>query len=370
MNSNVGAFDQSAVLVEEQVLAWLRELFELPREGDGILTSGGSVANLLALAAARHAHAPEARGAGLAGSRRLTLYGSVETHSSIAKAADLLGLGSASFRRLPVDAHYRLCLDALEDALAADRARGCLPFALARREGLWLHVDGAFGALAWLCPERRDELAGLSAADSLAFDLHKWLYLPSDIGCVLVRRAHGLEQAFASEAAYLSDLGGGLTAARGTAFKDRGVELTRRFRALKAWFALQVHGLEAFEAAIRANLRQARHLAELVEREPELELMAPVPLNVVCFRYRGRAALVGSGAALDELNRELLVRLQTSGIAVPSHTILAGRFALRAAITNHRTNDADLARLVAAVLELGRALEPESLQAPPPPSRP
>src|SRR5262245_8992287 len=198
MNSNVGAFDQSAVAVEEQVLGWMQELFGFPREGEGVLTSGGSVANLLALAAARHAHAPGAREHGLA-KERLTLYCSVETHSSIDKAVELLGLGRESLRRLPVDGEYRLRLDALSESLAADRARGLVPFAivanagtvntgatdslgelaaLARRERLWLHVDGAFGALAWLCPERRGELSGLSEADSLAFDLHKWMYLP------------------------------------------------------------------------------------------------------------------------------------------------------------------------------------------------
>jgi glutamate/tyrosine decarboxylase-like PLP-dependent enzyme len=275
-----------------------------------------------------------------------------------------------------------LRLDALAEAVAADRARGCLPFALvanagtvntgaidplaeladlARREHFWLHVDGAFGALAWLCPERRGELRGLSAADSLAFDLHKWMYLPSDVGCVLVRHAKGLERAFATGAPYLANLHGGLSAPSDGAFKDRGIELTRRFRALKAWFALQVHGLGAFEAAIRANLAQARHLVALIEREPRLELLAPAPLNVVCFRYRG-----GPGerrldpAQLDALNRDLLVRLQESGVAVPSQTVLGGAFALRVAITNHRTRPADLDRLVAAVLELGAELEREA----------
>jgi glutamate/tyrosine decarboxylase-like PLP-dependent enzyme len=378
MNSNVGAFDQSAVLVEEQVLGWMRELFEFPRTSEGLLTSGGSVANLLGLAAARHAHAPEVREHGLATASRLTLYASLETHSSIDKAVELLGLGRENLRKLPVDGQYRLRLDALDEALAADRARGCLPFAivanagtvntgaidpleelaaLARREELWLHVDGAFGALAWLCPERRAELRGLSEADSLAFDLHKWMYLPSDVGCVLVRHAQGLQRAFASGAPYLANLHGGITARSAGDFKDRGIELTRRFRALKAWFALEVHGLDAFEAAIRANLAQARHLVALVEREPHLELLAPAPLNVVCLRYRGGPAEPRlDAAALDALNCELLVRLQESGVAVPSQTVLGGRFALRVAITNHRTRPEDLERLVAAVLALGAEL--------------
>ncbi len=377
MNSNAGAFDQSAVHVEEQVLAWWREIFAFPSDSDGVLTSGGSLANLLGLAAARHAHAPDVRAHGLGAGPRLVLYASSETHSSIHKAVELLGLGLESLRLLPVDAHYRLRLDALENALRADRARGLAPFAivanagtvntgaidplaelvtLARREQLWLHVDGAFGALAWLCPERRAELRGLPEVDSLAFDLHKWMYLPSDIGCVLVRRARGLQAAFTTTAPYLAHLRGGLSAVSDGAFKDRGLELTRRFRALKAWFALNVHGLAAFERAIRANLEQARHLLARIEREPRLALCAPAPLNVVCFRYD---APMLDGEAQNALNRELLVRLQESGVAVPSQTVLAGRFALRVAITNHRTNLADLDLLVTKVLELGAALERE-----------
>jgi glutamate/tyrosine decarboxylase-like PLP-dependent enzyme len=377
MNSNVGAFEQSAVRVEEQVLAWMREWLAFPA-GDGLLTSGCSVANLLALAAARHAYAPEARAGGL-GARALTLYGSSETHSSVHKAVELLGLGLESFRRLPVDGEYRLRLDALENALRADRAAGRTPFALianagtvntgaidplpelvalARRENLWLHVDGAFGALAWLSPAHRATLAGLQEADSLAFDLHKWMYLPSDVGCVLVRRPGALEAAFTTRAAYLGHLRGGLSAHADGAFKDRGIELTRRFRALKAWFALQVHGRAPFERAIQANLAQAQELAELVAREPKLELLAPVPLNVVCFRYRapGRSDAELDELNLDALNQELLVRLQESGTAVPSQTVLKGRFALRVAITNHRTQSSDLARLVAEVVRLGDAL--------------
>jgi aromatic-L-amino-acid/L-tryptophan decarboxylase len=383
MNSNVGAFDQGAVVVEEQVLAWLRAALGFPADGDGVLTSGGSMANLLALAAARHAHAPEVRAHGVPASTRLVLYASEETHSSVHKAVELLGLGRESLRLLPVDAHYRLRLEALESALAADRARGCTPFAVvanagtvntgatddlkelatfARREKLWLHVDGAFGALAWLCPERRAELAGLTEADSLAFDLHKWLYLPSDIGCVLVRRPRGLQAAFATEAPYLAHLSGGLSARSEGAFKDRGLELTRRFRALKAWFALSVHGLEAFEQAIRANLAQCRHLVARIEHERELELMAPAPLNIVCFRHRGTGNLGADERGRDALNQAILVRLQESGVAVPSQTVLGGRFALRVALTNHRTRLADLDRLVDEVLRLGTTLAPASVR--------
>jgi len=386
MNSNTGAFDQASVLVEEQVLSWMRGVFGHPADGDGILTSGGSMANLLALTAALVAKAPfDVRRIGLAaGGARLTVYGSSETHSSITKAVELLGLGREQFRALPTDGERRLVIPELVRALAADRAHGFTPFALignagtvntgatddlaaladlARREDLWLHVDGAFGALAWLAPEERGALAGLERAHSLAFDLHKWLYLPSDVGCVLVRERGGLERAFGFQAPYLVNLRGGLSAATDGSFKDRGLELTRRFRALKVWFALQAHGLGAFEAGVRANLAQARHLVALVRAEPRLELVAPAPLNVVCFRYREPGL---DDALLNELNQELLVRLQEGGVAVPSQTVLDGRFALRAAITNHRTELADVELTVREVLRLGAELAREARRSPAP----
>jgi glutamate/tyrosine decarboxylase-like PLP-dependent enzyme len=373
MNSNVGGFDQSAVAVEEQVLAWLRELFEHPRDGDGILTSGGSLANLLGLAAARHAHAPEARERGLAGGPRLTLYGSVETHNSVDKAAELLGLGRASFRRLAVDAQHRLRMDALQAALAADRARGFTPFALvanagtvntgaidplaelgelARRERLWLHVDGAFGALAWLCPERRAELAGLPQADSLAFDLHKWGYLPFGVACLLVRDAEAHRAAFALTASYLTPGARGVIAG-GLPFADRGLDLTRGFRALKVWFALKAHGVATLARLVEQNVEQARHLARLVEGHADLQLLAPVALNIVCFRYVAPGL---DDAVLDALNEELLLRVQESGLAVPSSTVVRGRYALRVAATNHRSRRADFDLLVAAVRRHGAEL--------------
>ncbi len=379
MNSNVGGFDQAAVLVEERVLLWLREALDFSVDGGGLLTSGGSMANLLGLAAARAARAPfDARRAGLAGNAPLSVYASTETHSSIRKAVELLGIGAQGLRLAPVDGAHRVDVAALAGAIRADRAAGLQPLAivgnagtvntgatddlaalaeLAEREGLWLHVDGAFGALAWLCAEERDALEGLQRADSLAFDLHKWMYLPSDVGCVLVRDPATLERAFAFEAPYLVNLRGGLTGASEHSFKDRGLELTRRFRALKVWFALRAHGLAAFERAIRANLAQARHLASRVEREERLELLAPAPLNVVCFRWRAPGI---DGAALDALNEELLVRLQESGVAVPSHTRLGGRFALRVAITNHRTTLQDVELLADEVLRLGDALASRS----------
>jgi len=391
MNANVGAFDHAAVFVEEQVIAWLKEMLTVAVDADGVLTSGGSMANLYGLAAARGARLSfDLRKKGLAAAKRVpTVYGSLETHSSIKKAVELLGLGSEHLRLVPVDADYRVDVERLAETIATDRAAGFEPIAvvgnagtvntgavddlealadLCEREGLWLHVDGAFGALAWLLPERREALRGLQRADSLAFDLHKWMYLSSDVGCVLVRDPDALRRTFGFESPYLMRMSGGIAARTTGSFMDRGLELTRRFRALKVWLVLKEHGVAGFERAIRRNVEQARHLARLVEESASLELLAPAPLNVVCFRYAGD----GAGRdfeTLNALNQELLVRLQESGAAVPSHTVLGGAFALRVAITNHRSRLEDFDFLADEVTRLGDELAATWGAASEPPAR-
>jgi glutamate/tyrosine decarboxylase-like PLP-dependent enzyme len=378
MNPNVAAFDHAATFVEEQVLTWMRTMLDYaasPGEGDGILTSGASIASLYGLACARTARADfDTRRRGLAGGPQLTVYASLETHSSVRKAVELLGIGSDHLRLVPVDAEYRVDVEQLERTIRTDREAGFHPLAvvgnagtvntgavddlerladLCEREDLWLHVDGAFGALLWLVPEERTVLRGLQRADSLAFDLHKWMYLPSDVGCILVRDPEALKRAFTVTTPYLAEMHGGVAARTEGSFMDRGVELTRRFRALKVWLALKAHGTRAFEQAIRANLAQARRLARRVEASERLELCAPAPANVVCFRHAAR------GLASEErsaLNRDLLVRLQEDGTAVPSNTVLGGEFALRVAITNHRTRAADVDLLVAEAERVGDEL--------------
>lgn len=371
LNANVGAFHHSASFVEEQVLDWMRSMLDYPR-GDGILTSGGSMANLIGLDAGVVAKAGfDLRKQGLHGGPQLVVYQSSETHNSIQKSVEMLGLGSANLRRIAVDSKMQMELPKLAACIAADRAAGLRPVAvigtagtvgvgasdplealadLCQEQDLWLHVDGAFGALAWVVPEQRTALRGMQRADSLAFDLHKWLYLSSDVGCLLTRDPKALTRAFAAEASYLTSLGGGPAAEMEGAFKDRGLELTRRFRALKVWMALKHHGREGFEAMIRANLEQAAYLTELVAAQPELELLAPTAMNVVCFRYLGSST---EQASLNELNRRVLVELQESGIAMPSHTFVHGKFALRTAITNHRSRREDFRILVEAVLRIG-----------------
>lgn len=375
MNPNVGGGDHVANLVELQVLEWCKEMLRYPAEASGLLVSGGSMANLIGLAVARNARAEvDLRKHGLqAAPKRMVLYGSREMHSSIQKAVEVLGLGSDALREIPTTADFRIDVGPLEAAIAADRAAGHRPFCvvgnagtvntgaiddlnalaeLCRRERLWFHVDGAFGALGMLSAALRPMLAGMERADSLAFDLHKWMYIPYEAGCVLVRRGEDHRQAFSLTPAYLSHGDRGL-AAGSIWFSDYGVQLSRGFRALKVWMSIKEHGIEKYGRLIQQNVDQARYLAGLVNAEPALQLLAPVPLNIVCFRF----TVTGwDDAPLNELNRELLIQLHESGIAVPSSTVIDGKYALRVAITNHRSRREDFDILLRAVVRLGADL--------------
>jgi aromatic-L-amino-acid decarboxylase len=379
MNTNGGDLDNhSAIHVETQVVNWLKEMLGFPASASGLLTNGCSAANLNGLAVARHAKAPwDLRLEGLQGDHpRLVLYASTEAHSSIRKAVELLGLGSEALRSVAVNADYRIDLAALEAAIQQDRRAGFLPFCvvgsagtvntgafddlnaladLCQAQDLWLHVDGAFGAWAVLAPSVRHLADGLTRADSLAFDLHKWMYMPYELGCVLVRDEHLHRQAFSYTPPYLAGgkSGRGLTGGDLPWFTDKTYELSRGFRSLKAWISLKEHGLSKYTRLIEQNVQQARYLAELIQAAPDLELMAPIPLNVVCFRYV-RPGL--DEPVLEALNQEILVALQEQGIAVLSSTRLGDRFALRVGHTNHRTRREDFDLLAQEVQRLGNQL--------------
>jgi len=375
MNPNMGGGDHVANHVEAQVLDWCKEMLGFPADASGLLVSGGSMANLVGLAVARSARAGfDIRKRGVRGATGpLTVYGSVEMHSSIQKGVELLGLGSDALRQVPVNAEFEIDVAALERMVTEDRTAGCRPIcvignagtvgtgaiddlrrlaAVAARERLWFHVDGAFGALAVLVPEFRPRLGGMEVADSIAFDLHKWMYVPFEAGCTLVRDADAHRRAFALRPDYLTHAERGL-AAGNLWFSDYGIQLTRGFRALKVWMSLKEHGLDKYARLVRQNIDQARYLAELIREAPDLELLAPVPLNIVCFRY---VAQHRDDAALDALNQELLIQLHEQGIAVPSNLTLGGRFALRVAITNQRSRREDFDLLVSEVRRIGAAL--------------
>ncbi|MGH7579505.1 MAG: pyridoxal phosphate-dependent decarboxylase family protein [Gemmatimonadales bacterium] len=376
MNAHLAGYDQSPALVERQVIRWMAELLGFPSNASGLLVSGGTVANLVGLAVARNTGAGfDVRAEGLQrpGTPLLVFYGSNETHSWARKASELMGMGDGAFRRIPVDGDYRVDLAALRAAIAADRASGHRPFciignagtvntgatddlralaAICREQKLWFHVDGAFGAFAALAPSLRDIVAGLEEADSVAVDLHKWGYLPFEVGLALVRHPEAHRATFATASSYLDATPRGIVAG-GFPFADLGVQLSRGFRALKVWMSLKTHGADAWGRLVTQNVAQARHLRERIRSESRLELLAPVPLNIVCFRFVAPGL---DGAALDSLNQEILIRVQERGIAVPSSTVLGGRFALRVAITNHRSRREDFDLFVEAVLAAGAEL--------------
>lgn len=378
MNFNVRGGNTAASLVETQVLGWLKELLGYPAEASGLLVSGGSVANLTGLTVARNQGAEidlRQHGVGAA-PRPMTLYASAETHSSVQRAVEVLGLGSESLRLIPCTADFEIDITALRQAITEDRASGTHPFCvvgnagttntgaiddlnaladLCEREGLWLHVDGTFGALAHLVPSLRPRLAGMERADSLTFDMHKWLSLPYGVGCVLVRDAAAHRAAFAMTPPYLA-LGSRGPMSGPHWFMDRGIELSRPFRALSVWLSLKAYGAAAFAGVIEQNVSQARYLADLIAAAPELELLAPTGLNVVCFRF-----VTGDHdeAALDAINQELLLRLQEGGVVLPSNAAVGGRSGIRAAITNHRSRGEDFDLLVAEVQRVGSEVAAE-----------
>jgi aromatic-L-amino-acid/L-tryptophan decarboxylase len=367
LNANLGGRDQIPIEVERQLVQWMCETFGFPAGATGLFVTGASVANLMAVVIARDvAFGYDVRRVGiLAEKQQLTAYASTAVHTCVTKAIDLVGVGSDALRLVPTDRRRRIDLAALIDAIKRDRASGLKPFLIvgtagtvdtgaiddliglsdvARRENLWFHVDGACGALAKLAPELAPKLAGIERADSLAFDFHKWGQVPYDAGFLLVRNGDLHRNAFSAPSAYLRRETGGLSAgARWPC--DYGPDLSRGFRALKTWFTLKVLGTAAIGAAISRSCDLARYLEQRIQLSPELQLMAPLELNIVCFRYRADRS--------DEVNARIVVALQESGLVAPSTTILDGRLAIRAAIVNHRTTRAEIDTLVDNTLALG-----------------
>ena len=363
LNQNVTAWRSSpaAVTIERLVVRWLAEAIGCPGFA-GTLTGGGSSANLMALGIAREARAPaNADGVQPGG----VVYASSEVHMSIPRAAAVLGLGHAGVREVPVDDAFRMDVGALERAVEADLAAGRRPIAVvasagtvstgsidplrpiadvARRHGLWMHVDGAYGALAALAiPEAFD---GLALADSISLDAHKWLYQPLDCGCLLYRDPRAAQAAFSHTGDYTRSLLE--DPVERFAFFEESLELSRRFRAIKPWLSLRYHGVRAYRESIRTDLALAQRLAGAIDARPELERLAPVPLSAVCFRHRGNGRQ--SDTELDRLNQDLLLRVVRRGRVYLSNATVRGRFALRACLVNHRSTESDVDAIVAEVL--------------------
>jgi glutamate/tyrosine decarboxylase-like PLP-dependent enzyme len=387
LNPHMAGFNQAPALVEQQLIDWLAELLGMPG-GSGVLVTGGTMASTLALGVARFAKSRElgidVREDGVqiwsepSQHGPLVFYGSSETHGWARKAAEFMGLGNRAFRRVPVNADYTMNVVALDALVESDRAAGMIPFCVVgtagtvntgasddlvaiadfcKRENLWFHVDGAFGALAYLSDKLRPQVVGLERADSLGFDLHKWGDLPFECACVLVRDPEVHKATFAAPASYLAAATRGVIAG-GLPFADRGMDLTRGFKALKAWMSLKADGVDKLVRMIEQNVAQTQYLTERVEAHPDLELLAPAPLNIACIRY------APTGVAedmLDAINTEILLRLQEAGVAVPSSTIIGGHFAIRVANVNHRARFSDIDVLIDGVLRFGGEVVAEML---------
>ena len=374
MNANLAIGNHMPVYIERQVLEWSKEIFGFPSTASGILTSGGSIANITALIVARNHFNGQIKQKGLqAVAGQLVVYGSSETHNCVVKGVEVIGIGGENFRKVPVDENYRIRIDSLRQMIIEDKAAGCIPFCIvgnagtvntgaiddldalaeiAAEEKIWYHVDGAFGSVPKILPEYKEQLNGIESADSLAFDFHKWFYMNYEVGCVLIKHATVHRHAFASPVNYLTAHERGLSAGP-EPFANYGMELSRGFKALKVWMLLKEHGIKKFERLVRQNLLQAQYLGNLVKQNKELELLADVSLNIVCYRFNPGNL---NDEELNIVNKEILMRLQEEGIATPSYTVLNGKYSVRVAITNHRSRKEDFDLLVDASTRIGNEI--------------
>jgi glutamate/tyrosine decarboxylase-like PLP-dependent enzyme len=386
VNPNVGAWPLSPMAseIEAQTVRWIAEMIGYPTDCGGLLASGGNMANLVCFLAARQAKAGwDVRKEGLAGAG-LRIYCSKETHTWIQKASDISGLGTGAIRWIPTDDQMRMEVSALRQQIVLDIQAGDRPFlvvgtagtvstgaidpllelaSICREFSLWFHVDGAYGALAAVLPDAPADLGGLGAADSVAVDPHKWLYAPLEAGCALVRNREQLRNAFAYHPPYYH------FGTEAINYFDFGVQNSRGFRALKVWLAIQQAGREGYIRMISDNVCLAGQLFERISQYPELQPFTR-SLSITTFRFVPRDLNVGSEEIeryLDQLNCELLTRLQNSGEAYLSNAVVHGRFLLRACIVNFRSSSADVEQLLPLVVRMGKeldpALRPETLRA-------
>lgn len=374
ISPNAGAGNHVGQPLEDQVISWMKEIMEYPEEAGGILVSGGSMANFVGLAVARNAIAGfDVRQRGLCKAGPMAVYGSTELHSCNQKAVELLGIGAQFLRRIPVNEDYTINLDLLMAAISKDRKEGITPICvigsagtvntgaiddlnaladLCQNEKIWFHVDGAIGALAMVSPLVRPLLKGLERSDSVAMDLHKWFHVPFEAACVLIRSKDLHRNTFSLIPEYLTQYDRGL-ASGSNWYSEYGLQLSRRLNALKIWMSLKEHGIARYGRMITRNIEQAKYLESLILANSKLEMIAPVGLDIVCFRYNPGGLDENSLAAL---NKAILVDLHESGIAVPSYSTLKGRYCLRVAIANHRSRQEDFDLFINRIIELGDKL--------------
>jgi len=371
LNQNVTAWRSApaAVTIERTVVGWLAQAVGC-QNFYGVLTGGGSAANLMGLAMAREAKCP-ANECGVRAGNALAVYASSEVHMSITKAIALLGIGRDNLRLIPVDDSFRMDAEQLETAMQRDKELGITSLAvvttagtvntgaidplariagIAAKYGAWLHVDGAYGVLGAIAAPQKFQ--GLALADSISLDPHKWLYQPIDCGCLLYREDGAARGAFANSGDYVRTLTD--DPIEGYAVFEESIELSRRFRALKLWFSLRYHGFSSLRKSIEKDLAHALRLGDSIRREPEMELLAPIELSAVCFRYVGKKN--SSDVELNRLNLDILRRVIERGHVYLSNATLKSRFCLRACIVNHRTTDSDIDSVPKEVLAAAREI--------------
>ncbi|CAF0793862.1 unnamed protein product [Rotaria sp. Silwood1] len=376
MNINAGGCSHSAVFVERIVIQWMRQLFGFPKtDNGGIVVNGTSMASIICMATARRQFLTNVRQDGIVHGPQLIVYASKEVHMCVSKALELLGFGSKAMHIISVDDKFCIKIDELKKTIENDRKNGLTPFCIvgnagtvntgafdnlvelsciARKENMWFHVDGAFGGLIILDPERHHLVQGIEQADSLAFDFHKWLHCPYAAGCVLIRDGTHLLSTFSVHQSYLADTERGCAGDKPW-FCDLGSELSRPFRALKVWFTLKEHGTIKLGQKIADNCQQAQYLASLLEKYQDfIRIFRPITLNIVNFRLEPKELDTSNNESIDVFNNELLADIQLSGIAVASTTRIHGQLYIRVCIVSHRCILEDFDIFVDNLLKLCR----------------
>lgn len=375
IGSNLGGGNHAAALVDRQVVDWCKQMIGLPLSASGTLVSGGSMANIICHNVARNVMAGcDIRAQGVSAiPHPLRFYGSDQLHSCHQQAMEVLGLGKQGLRQIKSNRRFEIDLDALVQAIEDDRKAGCKPAAviatagtvnsgaiddlnaiaeLCREQRLWFHVDGCIGALITIADKYGHLVAGLEKADSVALDPHKWLHAPFEVGCAIIRDSAAHLNTFTLTPEYLEKTRRGVAAADDWLF-DYGLQTSRGFRALKVWLAVQEHGINKFGRLIDQNIDQAHYLSGLITRQPNLELLTPTVINIVCFRFnpgdKGKQQI-------KDINVEIMLRMQETGVAAISDTTLDGEHCLRVAINNHRTRRSDLDLLVSEVLKTAKEI--------------
>lgn len=373
INPNLGGGNHAGHKVEEQVINWIKDIVEFPKTSSGLLVSGGSMANYAALSVARNVKAGyDIRSEGLR-ENNLVFYASTEVHSCNTKAVELLGLGTKGLKKIAINNDYTINIEALKNQITKDKANGLQPVCIiatsgtvntgavdnlnaiadiCEKENLWFHVDGAIGAIAMLSDTLKPQLKGIERADSVALDLHKWLHMPFEAGCVIIKDNDSHKKTFSLIPEYLAKNTRGLASGENW-FSEYGLQLSRRFRALKIWMSLKEHGSKRFGRMITRNVNQAFYLGDLVKNHENLELLAPIGMDIVCFRYNpGDKTL----EELNAINKEIKLQLEEQAIALPGYTTLNGAYCIRCAISSHRVTNEDFDVLVENVLRIGKQL--------------